>query len=71
MKYSLLEFEWDIEKAARNLRKHGVSFEEAASVFNDVHATRIRGSGQLNKRKAVPDLWHLGSATIAHCRLCG
>ncbi len=28
-------FEWDESKAAVNLRKHGVSFEEAASVFSD------------------------------------
>lgn len=28
-------FEWDPQKAAENLAKHGVSFEEAASVFND------------------------------------
>ena len=28
-------FEWDGSKAALNSRKHGVSFEEAASVFND------------------------------------
>ena len=28
-------FEWNIAKAASNLRKHGVSFEEAASVFLD------------------------------------
>jgi len=39
VKNSLLEFEWDPEKAASNLRKHGVSFEEAASVFNDSQAT--------------------------------
>ncbi len=30
-----MRFEWDPDKAARNLRKHGVSFEEAASVFGD------------------------------------
>jgi hypothetical protein len=30
-----MEFEWDPLKAARNLRKHGVSFHEAASVFGD------------------------------------
>jgi uncharacterized protein len=30
-----LEFEWDEDKAAANLRKHGVSFEEAATVFAD------------------------------------
>jgi uncharacterized DUF497 family protein len=39
MKKSLLEFEWDPKKASSNLRKHGVSFEEAASVFSDVQAT--------------------------------
>ena len=28
-------FSWDVEKAALNLLKHGVSFEEATSVFSD------------------------------------
>jgi uncharacterized DUF497 family protein len=30
-----MEFEWDLEKAARNLAKHGVPFAEAATVFGD------------------------------------
>lgn len=30
-----LEFEWDPHKAAANLAKHEVSFEEAAGVFGD------------------------------------
>ena len=30
-----LRFEWDLEKAAANLAKHGVSFEEALTVFSD------------------------------------
>jgi uncharacterized DUF497 family protein len=30
-----LEFEWDPQKAAANLVKHTVSFEEAATVFGD------------------------------------
>ncbi len=29
------EFEWDDEKATSNLKKHGVSFEEGATIFND------------------------------------
>ncbi len=29
------EFEWDADKAESNLQKHGVSFEEAATVFFD------------------------------------
>lgn len=28
-------FEWDPTKAASNLKKHGVSFEEASTVFDD------------------------------------
>lgn len=28
-------FEWDQTKAASNRRKHGISFEQAATVFND------------------------------------
>jgi hypothetical protein len=31
-------FSWDAAKALRNLRKHGVSFEEAATVFADPKA---------------------------------
>ena len=30
-----MRFEWDAAKAYRNLLKHGVSFEEAATVFGD------------------------------------
>ena len=30
-----MEFDWDDGKAQVNLAKHGVSFQEAASVFDD------------------------------------
>jgi uncharacterized DUF497 family protein len=30
-----MNFEWDEQKAAANLSKHGVSFEEAKTVFGD------------------------------------
>ncbi len=30
-----LTFEWDAAKAAANRRKHGVSFQEAVTVFSD------------------------------------
>jgi len=29
-------FEWDARKAVTNLKKHGVSFDEATTVFGDV-----------------------------------
>jgi hypothetical protein len=33
-----VRFEWDPAKAASNKRKHGITFEEAASCFEDPHA---------------------------------
>ena len=30
-----MRFEWDPRKAAANLKKHGVTFQEAATVFGD------------------------------------
>ena len=32
---AVFDFEWDDEKAAINLRKHRISFEEASSIFDD------------------------------------
>ena len=31
----MFNFEWDDQKAASNLQKHGVSFDEAVSAFGD------------------------------------
>lgn len=31
----MIDFEWDPTKATGNLRKHGVAFREAATVFRD------------------------------------
>ena len=36
-----IKFEWDDRKAAANLKKHGISFEEAKSVFYDERALLI------------------------------
>jgi uncharacterized DUF497 family protein len=36
-----LRFEWEPRKASANLKKHGVSFEEAKSVFYDESAKLI------------------------------
>ena len=37
----MVDFEWDSGKAKTNLAKHGVSFEEAATVFGDPYARVI------------------------------
>ena len=36
-----LRFEWDVRKANANAKKHGVTFEEAKSVFIDERAKLI------------------------------
>ena len=38
LKRQQVKFEWDSKKAKYNLKKHGVSFEEASSVFGDTFA---------------------------------
>ena len=34
-------FDWDPEKAASNLKDHGVSFEEATTIFGDLLAMNM------------------------------
>ena len=36
-----LTFEWDTNKARRNLAKHGISFEESSTVFGDPRSLTI------------------------------
>ena len=36
-----LTFEWDRDKSKRNLKKHGVSFDEASTIFADPLARTI------------------------------
>lgn len=42
---SAVRFSWDDAKAVENLRKHAVSFEEAASVFADENARFMQDTG--------------------------
>lgn len=37
----MIRFEWNSAKAAANLKKHGISFEEARSVFYDEFAVQF------------------------------
>jgi uncharacterized DUF497 family protein len=39
----MFKFEWDNQKAQSNLIKHGVSFDEAVSVFGDGLASLVSG----------------------------
>ncbi|MEY4592918.1 MAG: hypothetical protein RIR18_1813 [Pseudomonadota bacterium] len=37
----MIKFEWDPVKAAANIKKHGVSFDEAQTVFYDEFAVQF------------------------------
>lgn len=37
----MLSFEWNKDKARRNARKHGITFDEALSVFFDENAVQF------------------------------
>ena len=39
-----IEFEWDERKNQENIRKHGITFLEAETVFSDEHALLIEDS---------------------------
>ena len=41
----MIRFEWDPAKAVVNVKKHGVSFEEARSVFSDEFAVQFFDDG--------------------------
>ncbi|MEW5941472.1 MAG: BrnT family toxin, partial [Chloroflexota bacterium] len=43
IQYTLYEilFEWDSQKAIANLRKHGISFEQACEAFFDPFLARL------------------------------
>jgi len=37
----MLLFEWEPNKAANNIKKHGITFDEASSVFGDLLSLTI------------------------------
>jgi len=50
----MIEYEWDEEKAAQNLTKHGVSFDEAIEVFSDPNAIEfVDDSHSLNETRMI------------------
>jgi uncharacterized DUF497 family protein len=46
-----MTFEWDADKAAKNLAKHGVSFPEAALVFDDPRRLTVTDSRHTSEHR--------------------
>jgi uncharacterized DUF497 family protein len=47
----MIKFEWNLSKARSNLKKHGVSFEEAQTVFFDENAIQFFDSESSNEEE--------------------
>jgi uncharacterized DUF497 family protein len=56
--------EWDPEKAAQNLKKHGVDFADAATVLSDELALTIREDSQGEERFVTMGMDALGRVLV-------
>jgi hypothetical protein len=54
-----VKFEWHGTKAAANMRKHGVSFDEAATVFADTLSHAFPDQDHSDDETPLPDYWHV------------
>jgi uncharacterized DUF497 family protein len=61
------DFEWDAEKATANLRKHGVSFEEAASVFSDLNYVLVADAASPDRYVALGYSSLARLLVVVHC----
>ena len=50
------DFEWEPDKAEKNIKKHGVSFEEAMTVFDDPLSLTIDDPRKTEERLATMGL---------------
>jgi uncharacterized DUF497 family protein len=65
-------FRWDESKAAENQRRHGVSFEEAATVFDDPLFVLQDASRNEERRDAVIGFSSAGRLlTVVHIEVEG
>ena len=65
-----LRIEWDSRKASANLRKHGVSFDEAATAFSDENGRLIPDPDHSEDEDRFILLgmsWSLRLLVVCHC----
>ena len=66
----MLKFEWDENKNSSNINKHGVTFEEAISVFFDENALLIYDPDHSNQEDRFIILGYSARANllvVCHC----
>lgn len=69
-----IHFEWDKSKAAANKRKHGVSFEEAQTIFYDDNAVQFDDPDHSKNEERFIMLgmsYKLRALVVSHCERHG
>jgi uncharacterized DUF497 family protein len=61
------DFEWDADKAAANAAKHGVTFEEASTVFLDLDCLLIRDVLEPERFVAIGMSSQARGLFVVHC----
>ena len=61
------DFEWDAEKAAANAAKHGVTFEEAVTIFLDLDYLLVRDAHELDRFVAIGVSSQARVLFVVHC----
>jgi uncharacterized DUF497 family protein len=63
-----MEFEWDEDKNRENINKHGISFEEAAAIFDRPILTRIDDRHDYGEFREVSigDIGNFVIVVVAH-----
>ena len=64
-----MEFEWDPRKARINLRKHGVSFTEAGTIFGDELAITVSDPDHSDNEDCGLQQHVLHVQTIRNCQI--
>lgn len=67
----MIKFEWDSRKAKLNLKKHGVSFEEASTIFSSdqIRVFTDDASSTIDEERliAIGYSLHDRILTVVHC----
>jgi len=62
-----LEFEWDSKKNKTNTKKHGVSFDEARTVFYDEQSIQFYDSEDEDRFILLGSSSNLKTLVVCHC----
>ena len=62
-----MKFEWDLVKAYANEGKHGVTFDEASTVFGDVLSVSGRDLEYSVGGESLVNVWFINSWACAGC----